>query len=123
MKKSSLSRLRYEQTVDLCLALGIMQWVGSPLKKLGSIRNDLAHGIDYTISREVISKLRGTYPSERLAAIEELHKSTWHISEEICGKHVKDLEPRLQFIVYVIGLYRDLTWFVEAVHLAKERGR
>ena len=117
----SLANMRYEQVVDLSIAFGILPWVGSPLKKLGRIRNKYAHDVDFKLTKEIVLELRGTFQSERLEEIEELYKPTREILGEAGVEHVKDLKPQLQFTVYMIGLYRDLLWFIKAVRIAKER--
>jgi hypothetical protein len=117
----SLKNLRYEQIVDLALAFGILPWVDSPLRRLGRIRNKLSHDINFRLTKDVVLELRGTFPSDRLEAIEKLYAPTRDMLGKEGAEHVKDLKPQLQFTVYMMGLYRDPLWFVEAVRIAKER--
>jgi hypothetical protein len=118
-----LAQLSYANIVALAVGLGIRPWMKQPLKKLGKIRNRLAHDLGFTLSRSIVSELRDTFPSDRLQAIENLHSSNKDLLGEDGKLAVKDLEPGLQFAFYMTGLYRELLWFLEAVRIAKKRGR
>jgi hypothetical protein len=71
-----LSRIGYANIVALANGLGILPWMERPLKKLGNIRNELAHKLDFELSVSMVKEFRATFPAERLKAIEELHNST-----------------------------------------------
>ena len=56
-----------------------------PLKKLGQIRNQIAHDLGFTLSRSIVSELRGSFPSDRLQAIEPPAKRAVQHVDELCG--------------------------------------
>ena len=115
----SLANLRYEQLVDLSIAFGIRPNIVSPIKKLGQLRNRFSHELRGNLSKSEIMEFRGTFDSDSLDRLEDLYQSTKSTLSEKPPQNIINLPEKELFIIHMVGLYRDLVWFIEAVKFAK----
>ncbi len=107
--------LDYDQLVTLALALGLREEFGPPFRALGKLRNDFAHKLGTSLSKQVVSNLYETLGSEKKAQVQACfsrikaeHESTKNI------KRFSDLEPGDQFKLIAISLWAAAR---AAVHL------
>lgn len=98
--------LDYDGRVTLALALGLKEQFGPPFRTLGKLRNDFAHKLDTSLTKQVVSNLYNSLSSEDKEQVQACFKRIKDENEET--RHIKrfaDLEPRDQFKLIAITLW------------------
>jgi hypothetical protein len=107
-RPAQLKRLNldYDSRVTLALALGLKERFGPPFRALGKLRNDFAHKLDTSLTKQVVANLYDSLGSEDKEQVQACFRRIKDENEET--RHVKrfsDLEPRDQFKLIAITLW------------------
>jgi hypothetical protein len=103
-----LPRLRYEQKLKLCCAMGLDKSLLSPLKELGNLRNSFGHDINTRLSTASVSKLLSAVSTDDLDTIIKSYTSTLADTGEALPVSFHDLDPKSQLIGFAIWLNATL---------------
>jgi hypothetical protein len=105
---SFLPRLRFEQRVNLAVALGLFEAALGPLKKLGDIRNAFGHKLKVSLTREMVDDLWSTFTPEHKAIVLGAHEAA---RKALPDKRLPDFDqlgPRDKFISIAVSLDKML---------------
>ena len=98
--------LDYDGCVTLALALGLNEQFGPPFRALGKLRNDFAHRLDTSLSKQVVANLYDCLGPDDKGQVQACFKRIKYENEET--RHVKrfaNLEPGDQFKLIAITLW------------------
>lgn len=96
----------YDEYVTLALALGVDERFGPPLRVLGKIRNDFAHKLDTTLSKQSARNLYNALSAEDKQRVQGCFERIKSINEQTRDiKRFSDLEPTDQFKILAITLW------------------
>ena len=105
---SQLPRLRYEQKLKLCCAMGMDKTLYLPLKELGDLRNSFGHNINTKLTSEACAKLLATVSKDDLDSIAKSYKVTHAATKEGLPDSFAELDPKGQLIGFAIWLNATL---------------
>ncbi|MEG3998023.1 hypothetical protein [Microcoleus sp. SVA1B1] len=98
--------LDYDQYVTLALALGLKEKFGPPLRVLGKLRNDFAHKLDTTLTKQAVNNLYAALAADDKQEVQACFERIKGDNEET--KHIKrfsDLDPADQFKIVALTLW------------------
>lgn len=98
--------LDYDGRVTLALALGLKEQFGPPFRALGKLRNNFAHKLDTSLTKQVVANIYESLGADDKKQVQECFKRIKDENEET--RHVKrfsDLEPGDQFKLIAITLW------------------
>jgi hypothetical protein len=102
------SRLGWPQRVDLALALGLKAQYGSPLKKIGQIRNKFAHRPDASLDDKDVSGLYDSLDAEDRDIVLESFRRTQTQAPEPLQAKFNELTPKDRFTLLMVTLHSIL---------------
>ncbi|MDF0378623.1 hypothetical protein [Methylophilus sp. YYY-1] len=105
---SELPRLRYEQKLRLCCAMGMHKSLFAPLKELGDLRNAFAHKINAQLSAESVAKLLRSVSQDDRQAIIRTYSTTRRDADPTLPSEFSELEPKSQLIGFALWLNATL---------------
>jgi hypothetical protein len=103
-----LPRLRYEQKLKLCCAMGMDKTLLSPLIELGNLRNSFGHNINTRLSTTSVAKLLSAVSTDDLETIMKTYTIALAETREALPMSFHDLEPKSQLIGFAIWLNATL---------------
>lgn len=104
---SELPRLRYEQKLKLCCAMGMDKTLFPPLKELGDLRNSFGHNICTKLTNGACAKLLERVSKDDLESIAKSYRVTRENKNEL-PESFDELDPKSQLIGFVIWLNATL---------------
>lgn len=100
VKRIHKMELRYEQKIELALALGVHERFGPPLRNLAKVRNVFAHQADASFSL--------TYANDFYFALDKIDRrvvqENYRLMEGKRGVVFDDLPPEEKFVLVVVTL-------------------
>lgn len=107
--------LDYDSRVTLALALGLKEQFGRPFRSFGKLRNDFAHKLDTTLTKQAVNNLYESLGPEEKNQVQATFQRIKNDNPET--RHVSrfaDLDPGDQFKVIAVSLWAVVR---SAVHL------
>jgi len=117
---SELPRLRYEQKLKLCCAMGMDKTLYLPLKELGDLRNSFGHNIDTKLTSGACSMLLATLSADDRGSIAKSYKVTRSATEEELPSSFDGLDIKSQLIGFAIWLNATLEVMQDDAHHRKD---
>ena len=105
---SELPRLRYEQKLKLCCAMGMDKGLFAPLKELGDLRNSFGHNIKIQLSDVSVAKLIRSVSQEDMQVILRTYSTTRGNVDPTLPSEFSELEPKSQLIGFALWLNATL---------------
>ena len=105
-KHLSKLNLDYDGRVTLALALGLKEQFGQPFRAFGKLRNDFAHKLDMTLTKQAVSNLYESLGPEEKDHVQATFKRIKNDNPET--RHINRfaaLDPGDQFKVIAISLW------------------
>jgi hypothetical protein len=104
-RSDELPSLRFEQRVDLAVAVGAIDPTDGPaLKALGSLRNAFAHKLNTELTAERVNGVYGALPEREARVVRDLHEE----NRAPEAPRFEDLRARDRFIAIVIVMRAGL---------------
>lgn len=72
----TLRQLRFNQRIDLACELGLNSELKYPLKMLGDLRNDFAHKLDTTLSKEKVDSFHKAFDEKTKVFFQTAYEAT-----------------------------------------------
>jgi hypothetical protein len=99
-----LPRLRYEQRVNLAIAMGAERQLAPPLKSLGDIRNRFGHDPETTLTAGMVDKLFDAFTEhDRDLILNAYAKTKKELPSDLPSEFAR-LEPKSKFILISVTL-------------------
>lgn len=97
------AELEYHQKLKMALALGLPEWLASPLKYVGTLRNEFAHNLDRHLGEQEMENFYKSFPPEEKNFIQQTVART---SRNFPDKHVtlRSMPPADRFNILIISL-------------------
>lgn len=98
--------LDYDHYVTLALTLGLQEKFGPPLRVLGKLRNDFAHKLDTTLTKQSVNNLYKSFAADDKSEVQACFERIKGDNEET--RHIKrfsDLDPADQFKILALTLW------------------
>jgi hypothetical protein len=101
------SKLDYFQKVSMTLALGLPEWLATPLKYIGNLRNEFAHNLNRKLGKQEVENFYKSFPGKEK---DHIQKVIGKVSRNTLGKKVtlKRMSLKEQFNIYVITIEATL---------------
>lgn len=97
-------KLDYGRRINMAIALGLDPELGPPLKMLASIRNDLAHKLDFRLTKKQVDQLFNVCAQREKEIILRGFKRTAERIESGLPRDFKLVEPKDKFALIAIVL-------------------
>lgn len=105
-KRIEKSHFDFSQSVDLALALGLREDLGSPLKAMGTLRNRFAHKLETRLDQSSVTNLYETLSPPDKETVQQLFQMVRKTDERLNQfAKLTDLPERNQF-----ALIATLIW-------------
>ena len=105
---SFLPRLRFEQRVNLAVALGLFEDALGPLKKLGDIRNAFGHKLKVSLTKEMVGELWNSLTPEHKQIVLSAHEAARVAVPEKPLPSFEKLSPKDMFTSIAVTLDKML---------------
>ncbi|WP_426683668.1 hypothetical protein ABFU84_05815 [Xanthomonas translucens pv. undulosa] len=98
--------LDYDQYVTLALALGLKEKFGPPLHVLGKLRNDFAHKLNTSLTKQSANNLYTAFGADDKREVQACFERIKGDNEEMRHfRRFSDLEPADQFKILALTLW------------------
>jgi hypothetical protein len=95
----------YDSKVRLALALDLNRGLKSPLNRLGSLRNDFAHKLTSSLTKQVAKSLYAAFDGRGKQAIQQAYLNTrTRLPESGHPTAISSLSPKDQIVLYLVTL-------------------